>query len=147
MSSVMIFQLNRREKKVTWKKPVWSRRSRGIKLAFHPGVQIPDVLLNTLFCFLIGPWGVTPPPPNVPSAHWVANHISPYLNSEPPGPLVYRCVPRHRGGGGSGAQCQSRCCDWWRVMKWKQISGQRSQSKTDPKTTRQEAAETKWRKL
>lgn len=61
MSSVMIFQLNRK-KKVTWKKPVWSRRSRGIKLSFHPGVRIPDVLLNTLFCFLIGPWGAAPPP-------------------------------------------------------------------------------------
>lgn len=147
MSSVMIFQLNRKGKKVTWKKPVWSRRSPGIKLAFHPGVQIPDVLLNTLFCFLIGPWGVTPPTPQRPICSLGSQSHQPVPELWASWASCLQVCAETSGGGGTGAQCQSRCCDWRRVMKWKQISGQRSQSKTDPKTTRQEAAETKWRKL
>lgn len=93
--------------------------------------------------FLISP-RVQPPHP---SAHRAANQISSYLRSEPPVPLVYRCVPgRHlRQGRRDGCwSCRRlRCydCDWWR-MRWKQISGQLSQRETDPKTTRQEAAET-----
>ena len=88
---------------------------------------IPDVFKHPLCFFLIGPLGAAPLPP---SAQRASNHMqsSPELWA-----TWASCLQVWAGASPGTVRCCS--CDWRRV-RWRQISGQRSESGTYPKTTR-----------
>lgn len=116
---------------IPWKKPVCPWRSRGIKLSFSSQVSF-----RTPFVFfLIGPLGSPPTPPPLPYPSPICSLGSQSPQPVPePGATWASCLQVCNGtspgtdgeAGGTGAQRQSRRCDWWTEMRWKQTSGQRS---------------------
>lgn len=93
MLSVIILWLNRRKSHI---KPVWQLRDRAV--VFSSWSADPRCPFKHPLFFFNWPPGCSPTSTPHPSARRVANQVRSYLRSEPPGLLVYRCVPgRHLG--------------------------------------------------